>query len=330
MLQFHCNMNKTYTLFILILLFLTALPVSNTEQDVKLSPEKLESMNKLKALLTASPLKVAAPASSAGNAGNLMKISCTATPINSFIQSTASFQPTLTHITSPQTVSSLGSSDVFLCSSSSYGEVRTTSDILMTNQSDNNRSVTVQMDSVDSTTNDQGVYHQATHNSQSLIGYNCVASKEDSSQDKTSVLHNLLTSGVESSAVDSPTSNCSPLSPEIGVHSSVSSPVLFESNTQSTLIAKSEQLRIEHDEDVKVEDFAWDVINHEPNKSLKTHRNSNAGTTILENEPDSLFDAGSATTCTTEFTFTKFGADVSPVFTFSGEKDDTNSTSSVR
>lgn len=164
------------------------------------------------------------------------------------------------------------------------------------------------------------------------MNYNCISSKDDSSQDKTSVLHNLLTSGVESSVIDSPTSNCSPLSPEIGVHSSVSSPVLFETNTQSTLIAKSEQLRIEHDEDVKVEEFAWDVVNHEPKKSLKTHRNSNAGTTVVDCEPDSLFDAGSATSRTSEFTFTKFGADVSPIFTFSGEKEktDTSSTSSVR
>lgn len=314
-----------------IWLFITALPVSDPAQDVKISPEKLENMNKLKALLTASPLKVASPVSPGGNAGNLMKISCT-TPTHSLSLGNSSFQPTLTQISSPRTVSSLGSSDVFLCSSSSYGEVRTSSDIILNNHSDNSRSVTLQMDSVDSTTNDQTLYHQNSHNSQSLLNYNCISSKDDSSQDNTSVLHNLLTSGVESSVIDSPTSNCSPLSPEIGVHSSVSSPVLFETNTQSTLIAKSEQLRIEHDEDVKVEEFAWDVVNHEPKKSLKTHRNSNAGTTVVDSEPDSLFDAGSATSNTSEFTFTKFGADVSPIFTFSGEKEktDTNSTSSVR
>lgn len=307
-----------------------ALPVSDPAQDVKISPEKLENMNKLKALLTASPLKVASPVSPGGNAGNLMKISCT-TPTHSLSLGNSSFQPTLAQISSPRTVSSLGSSDVFLCSSSSYGEVRTSSDIILNNHSDNSRSVTLQMDSVDSTTNDQTLYHQNSHNSQSLLNYNCISSKDDSSQDNTSVLHNLLTSGVESSVIDSPTSNCSPLSPEIGVHSSVSSPVLFETNTQSTLIAKSEQLRIEHDEDVKVEEFAWDVVNHEPKKSLKTHRNSNAGTTVVDSEPDSLFDAGSATSNTSEFTFTKFGADVSPIFTFSGEKEktDTNSTSSV-
>lgn len=312
------------------ILFISALPVS--DQDVKISAEKLENMNKLKALLTASPLKVASPVSSAGNAGNLMKISCTATPIHSLSLGNASFQPTLTQISSPRTVSSLGSSDVFLCSSSSYGEVRTSSDIILNNHSNNSRSVTLQMDSVDSTTSDQVLYHQNSNNTQSLMNYNCISSKDDSSQDKTSVLHNLLTSGVESSVIDSPTSNCSPLSPEIGVHSSVSSPVLFETNTQSTLIAKSEQLRIEHDEDVKVEEFAWDVVSHEPKKSLKTHRNSNAGTTVVDSEPDSLFDAGSATSRTSEFTFTKFGADVSPIFTFSGEKEktDTSSTSSVR
>lgn len=222
---------------------------------------------------------------------------------------------------------------MFLSSSSNYGQVRTSSDIFMNDHGNSNRPVTVQMNNVDSTTSDQMLFQQDSHNSQSILNFTCISSKDDSSQDKTSVLHNLLTSGVDSSLMDSPNSNCSPLSPELGAHSSVSSPVsLLETNTQSTLIAKSEQLRIEHGDDVKVEDFAWDVVDHEPNKSLKTHRNSNAGTSQEDAEPESLFDAGSAASCTSEFTFTKFGADVSPVFTFSGEKgkDETNSTSSVR
>ncbi|XP_061163435.1 nuclear factor of activated T-cells 5-like isoform X2 [Saccostrea echinata] len=305
-----------------------ALPVSNPAQDVKFSPEKLDGMNKLKALLTATPLKVASPVSSSGNAGNMFRIPGVSSPIHSLSINTAVVQPTLTQVSSPCTVSSLGSSDVFLSSSSNYGEVRTSSDIFLNDHGNSNRTLTVQMDNVDSTTSDPVLFQQNPHNSQSFMNYNGITSKDESSQDKGSVLHNLLTSGVDSSMIDSPTSNCSQLSPEI--RSSMSSPVsLFETNTQSTLIAKSEQLRIEHSDDVKVEDFAWDTVDHEPNKSLKTHRNSNAGTSIADTEPDSLFDGGSASACTTEFTFTKFGADVSPVFTFSGEKDDTDCTSSV-
>lgn len=335
------HMNSASSMFLVLqLVFLfncfdisTALPVSNPNEDVKFSPNELDNMNKLKALLTASPIKVASPVSTAGNAGNMFKISGDAPPPIQTLSINTAVHPTLTQASSPCAVSSLSRSDVFLSSSSNCGQVRTSSDIFMNDHGNSNRPVTVQMNNVDSTTSDQMLFQQDSHNSQSILNFTCISSKDDSSQDKTSVLHNLLTSGVDSSLMDSPNSNCSPLSPELGAHSSVSSPVsLLETNTQSTLIAKSEQLRIEHGDDVKVEDFAWDVVDHEPNKSLKTHRNSNAGTSQEDAEPESLFDAGSAASCTSEFTFTKFGADVSPVFTFSGEKgkDETNSTSSVR
>ena len=67
-------------------------------------------------------------------------------------------------------------------------------------------------------------------------------------------------------------------------------------------------------------EFKWDLESEEPSKALKSHRNSDAPSSILEQETvEKLFDAGSAVS-TSEFTFTKFGADIPNLFTFGENK----------
>nr|AIU40987.1 NFAT protein [Pinctada fucata] len=154
---------------------------------------------------------------------------------------------------------------------------------------------------------------------------------ESEGAEKHSMLHTLLTTGTcpMEPLLIRRSSATGPISPDtVDTHSELSSPLgqptsIFDSNTQQTLICKSENLNLGQSDGQEddVNDIKWDVIDsEEPNKALKSHRNSDAPSSILEQETmEKLFDAGSAVS-TSEFTFTKFGADVPGLFTFGENK----------
>lgn len=106
--------------------------------------------------------------------------------------------------------------------------------------------------------------------------------------------------------------------------SSISSPnsaaVIHDTNTQSTLIAKSERLRIHVDSETQddmqiLDQVNWNLLtpDNEPSKALKSRRDSDAPSAAKENEPElveKLFDAGIAASSTNDFIFSKFGSDL--------------------
>ena len=176
----------------------------------------------------------------------------------------------------------------------------------------------------------------------------------DFNVDKSSVLERLLTSeNLENklNTITSPGSKSisSPDYPTGSPTSSSNSPyadsnvgaVSFADTTQSSLIIKSEKLRLDstcsngfaldHDENInpRLETFSWDVTHIEDDeiehieqakkirKAQKCSEDSDAPTSVVAPSVERVFDAGEAAAKSADFTFSKFGKKDDPgLFTF--------------
>ena len=179
----------------------------------------------------------------------------------------------------------------------------------------------------------------------------------DFNVDKSSVLERLLTSeqNLENKLnnITSPGSKSvsSPDYPTGSPTSSSNSPyadgivagVSFADTTQSSLIIKSEKLRLdstcsnsfalEHDEiNPRLETFSWDVTHIEDDeiehieqakkirKARKCSEDADAPTSVVAPSVERVFDAGEAAAKSADFTFSKFGKKDEPgLFTFGSQ-----------
>ena len=195
---------------------------------------------------------------------------------------------------------------------------------------------------------------------ENLTGVNAQTNSEFN-VDKSSVLERLLTSernienklntitspGSKSiSSPDYPTGSPTSLSSSNSPYGETNTPTqaFTDTNTQSSLIVKSEKLRLDsttcsnsfalepEEMNPHLETFSWDVTHIEDDeiehieqskkirKAQKCSADADAPTSVVAPSVEQVFDAGEASATSADFTFSKFGKkDESGVFTFGSQ-----------